>query len=469
MGASIQNEWVALRRNKAAMGMGIGFVLLALLSMVLADAQYQTQKLQVQEAQAHLRAQWDSIEAMNPHGAAHYGTYIFKPANALTHLDEGVGQVTGNVIRVEGHVQNEMVHSEAAQMAFVSKFGKLKAALLLQFVLPLVLIFLAFHSVSNEKNSGRLKLLVLQNTTVRDLVWSKALAIWCYGLSLLVLTVLGYALFQWGSLGQDQLLRLLLFVIAYALYLFVVVGLTVAASARWANTTRALTTALGLWIFWTMFLPNTLMTAVEKWHPLPSRNAFQNAMREDRAQGLDGHNPSDERGKALEAEYLAEYGVDSVSQLPINFDGIRMQADEEYGNQVWDKHFGEIRTILDRQKRSYQWAGSFNPFIALQNASKGLAASDNIHHQTFLLDVEQYRRGFIKALNDEHAYGGSKTGEWSWKAENAFFRSVPDFKYTPMPLSTVWHRYAIDLAILLGWTVLTAFLLSFWASKSSVL
>ena len=42
----------------------------------------------------------------------------------------------------------------------------------------------------------------------------------------------------------------------------------------------------------------------------------------------------------LKEEYLVKYNVDSLSQLPINFDGIVMQADEEYGNQVWDKHFG---------------------------------------------------------------------------------------------------------------------------------
>lgn len=38
--------------------------------------------------------------------------------------------------------------------------------------------------------------------------------------------------------------------------------------------------------------------------------------------------------------------------------------------------------------------------IQIQNASMGFAARDNLHHQEFLLQVEHYRRDFIKQLND---------------------------------------------------------------------
>ena len=37
----------------------------------------------------------------------------------------------------------------------------------------------------------------------------------------------------------------------------------------------------------------------------------------------------------LKKATLAKYNVDSLSQLPINFRGIIMQADEEYGNSIW--------------------------------------------------------------------------------------------------------------------------------------
>ncbi|MEM6699591.1 MAG: DUF3526 domain-containing protein, partial [Bacteroidota bacterium] len=424
----IKNEWHFLLRSRTIQGISLGFLVVLVASVLFANLQTKKQIESRDSAKNHLRQQWENIDGMNPHGAAHYGTYVFKPSNLLSSLDDGVNSVTGNVLRVEGHVQNEMVYSEASQMQSISKFGKLRSSMLLQYILPLLLVFLAFHSVSSEKQSGRLKLLVLQGAKPAKIIWAKTLSTWLYGLGLLTLTVLLYTLFNLQNISAEVLQRTLLFYLSYAIYFFVISGLTVFFSARWQSSTLALTSMLGIWILWTIFLPNILMSSIENWYELPSRYSFQTAMKEDRSKGIDGHNPADERGKELERQVLEEYGVDSVSQLSINFDGIKMQADEEYGNQVWDKHFGELREVLAQQKKSYQLAGVFNPFIALQNASMGFAASDNLHYQEFLVQVENYRRGFIKTLNDEHAFGGSKTGDWGWEADNAFYKSVVDYE-----------------------------------------
>lgn len=455
-------------RNRIFLGVTIGFLVVLLLAVFLGIQQTNEQQARYQEAQEQLRQQWESIEAMNPHSAAHYGTYVFKPSNLLNGLDEGVNSVTGNVLRVEGHVQNEIVHSEASQMQFASKFGKLKGALLLQYILPLLLLFLAFHSVSSEKQSGRLKLLVLQGARPTTLVLAKTLSIWLYGMALLSVTVLVYALLNMESLTAEIIKRTLFFYLSYALYYFIITGLTVLFSARWQNTTVALTTMLGIWILWTIFLPNIMLSSVEQWYELPSRNEFQTAMKEDRSKGIDGHNPADERGKELEQQTLEQYGVDSISQLPINFDGLRMQADEEYGNQVWDKHFGNLRTVLAQQKKTYQLGGIITPFISLQNASMGFSSSDNLHHQEFLVQVESYRREFIKILNDKHAFGGSETGDWGWAADNDFFKSVPDYKYQSVQLASVLGTYSTDLLLLVVWVLNVGLLLVLGAKKMEI-
>ena len=442
-------------------GISIGFVGILFLTVYLGNLQTKEQTKRYQTAQQHLRQQWESIEEMNPHGAAHYGTYVFKPTNLLGSLDEGVNSVTGNVLRVEGHVQNEIVHSEASQMQAVSKFGKLKSSLLLQYIVPLLLIFLAFQSINSEKQSGRFKLLFLQGTNPVQLALAKTLTVTLYGIGLLTLTLMVYAVLNLKNINADVLSRTGLLFLSYSLYYFILSGLTVYFSARWKRTNLALTTMLGIWIVWTIFIPNILMSSVENWHELPSRQEFKSAMKEDRSKGIDGHNPSDERAKALEAEVLKKYEVDSLSELPINFDGIRMQEDEEYGNIVWDKHFGNLRSILTEQKQTYQLGGLVNPFISLQNASMGFAGNDNLHHQEFLVQVENYRRVFIKSLNDKHAYGGSKTGDWSWKADNDFFKSVADFEYKPTALRSVFRSYLLDVGLLLFWAVGVVLMLLF--------
>ncbi len=461
----IKNEWQFLSRSRVLISISISFAGILLLSILLGNYQNRKQAEAYTSAKDHLREQWESIEAMNPHSAAHYGTYVFKSPNLLNSLDDGVNNITGNVIRVEGHVQNEMMHSEASQMQAISRFGKLKSSLILKYIVPLLLIFLAFSSVSSEKQSGRLKLLFLQGARPNQLILAKSLSVWLFGGMLLLLLVGSYSFLNARHLTAEIMQRTLMILVMYSLYYFIISGLTVFISARWQQATLALTSMLGVYILWTVFLPNIFLSSVEKWHPLPSRDAFKTAMREDRAKGIDGHNPSDKRAEELRVKVLNEYGVDSLSQLPINFDGIAMQADEEYGNQVWDKHFGRLREVFREQKQSLQLGGIINPFIALDNSSKGFAATDNLHHQDFLLQVETYRRTFIKTLNDEHAYGGSKSGDWGWQADNEFFKSVPDFSYTPTSLASVFRYYVLDVGILILWSVLTFGLLYFGTKK----
>ena len=135
-----------------------------------------------------------------------------------------------------------------------------------------------------------------------------------------------------GSLALDTGLRLGLIFISYGLYYLIVVCLSTFISASFKSNTSAISLLLATWIAWTIFLPKIWGNTVEKVHPLPSRQNFIAQMKEDRSKGIDGHNPRDERRSKLEKEYLVKYKVDSLSQLPINFDGIVMQADEENGN-----------------------------------------------------------------------------------------------------------------------------------------
>ena len=61
-----------------------------------------------------------------------------------------------------------------------------------------------------------------------------------------------------------------------------------------------------MWLHLFVFLPNILKSSVEKISELPTRSVFIQAMKDDRAKGIDGHNPSDERALKLEAQILTE-------------------------------------------------------------------------------------------------------------------------------------------------------------------
>ena len=145
-----------------------------------------------------------------------------------------------------------------------------------------------------------------------------------------------------------------------------------------------------------------------------------------------------------------------------------MQADEEYGNEVWDKHFGALYLQLEHQKNIVQYSGFINPFSAVHSISMGTAGTDMFHHLDFLKQAENYRRVFIKTLNDEYAFGGSKTGERGWKADTAFFRSVEDFKYEHPIFSDLSSKYVTDFIVLLFWFIGSFVVLTVSSKKVSV-
>ena len=465
--AIILNEWKILVRNRSIVYVSLIFILSIISLAWMSNLQSENQSKAQAAAEKHIRAQWDNLEPMNPHRAAHYGVYVFKPISILNSLDDGVSSITGNVLKLEGHVQNEIVHSEASQSITISKFGKLKPSVILQYVVPLFLIFLSFGSITNDKETGRMKLITLQGVSLEKLVLSKSISIWLYGLMLIMLSVLLQS--SLGSLALDAGLRLGLTFTSYGLYYLIVVCLSTFISFSFKNNTSAISLLLATWIVWTIFLPKIWGNTVEKVYPLPSRQNFIAQMKEDRSKGIDGHNPRDERRSKLEKEYLVKYKVDSLSQLPINFDGIVMQADEEYGNQVWDKHFGNNYLIYQKQKKLYQLSGLLNPFSSLQNLSMGFCGSDMIHHLDFLKKAEHYRRYLIKTLNDKHAHGGSKTGEWRWTVDNAFFRSVKTFDYQTMLIKDQIGNYLLDILALIVWVIFAGYLFRYKVKKEILL
>ena len=464
----IINEWIGYFRNKLFLYVGVFFCFFLCLVAFLGIIQNNKLNAEQELAHEHIRSQWDEMEASNPHSAAHYGTYAFKPVSVLNSIDEGINSVTGNVLRLEGHRQNDIVFSEASQSLMISKFGKLKPSLIFQFIIPLLLIFFSFNTYMSERNSGRLKLMLVQGASLSKVVFSKVLSIWFIGLFLLLLTLFFQLLFNFNNLNSDVFTRLFILFLSYSFYYLILINITVLLSVIFKSSTAALSLTVLTWVFWTIFFPTIMGNTTEKLSPLPTRIEFKEAMSEDRSKGIDGHNPRGERRDALEKATLEKYNVDKLEDLPINFSGIVMQEDEEYGNMVWDKHFGDLYTQLEKQKSNYQLSGLINPFASLQNLSMGSSGSDMFHHLDFLTKAESYRRIFIKTLNDEYAFGGSKTGERGWKATNEFFRSVIDFKYELPTFFSLFSKYLIDVIIILFWVFFTTFSLYFFTRKITI-
>ena len=87
----------------------------------------------------------------------------------------------------------------------------------------------------------------------------------------------------------------------------------------------------------------------------------------------------------------------------------RVQADEEYGAKVWDKHFGELEEHLLRQDASVGKFSFLNPFQATDRLSMAIAGTGLNSHLEFLRQTEYYRRELVRRLNEEDAFGVARS------------------------------------------------------------
>ncbi len=101
----------------------VAFIIVILLLGVavwISARQYRTINEQYASAKTNERSVWEQQGEKNPHSAAHYGTYAFKPKYPLSLVDQGVDKYAGTSIFLEAHNRNEAQFSAAAES---NRFG----------------------------------------------------------------------------------------------------------------------------------------------------------------------------------------------------------------------------------------------------------------------------------------------------------------------------------------------------------
>ena len=230
------NEWRGLLRNRLFLFLIFFFLISLFIVIYFGNIQNKKQIQDQNEAHEHIRSQWDAIDSTNAHGAAHFGTYVFKPNRILNSLDDGINSVTGVVLKLEGHKQNDVAYSERSQSLEISKFGKFKSSLIFQFIIPLFLIFLSFNTYTSEISSGRLKLLVIQGNSLTKIIFAKILTLLSLSFLLLLTTIFIQSFLNFNMLALDEVVRLTFFFFSYLIYYFIIISLTILLSILLKNS-----------------------------------------------------------------------------------------------------------------------------------------------------------------------------------------------------------------------------------------
>jgi ABC-2 type transport system permease protein len=447
----------------------LAFFIVALLLGVavwISARQYENVNEQYEAAKTAERNIWDDQGEKNPHSAAHYGTYAFKPKYPLSLVDQGVDKYAGTSIFLEAHKRNEAQFSAAADQTGLARFGDLTPDFILLFIIPLLIILLGYNSFTKEREMGTLTLLKSQGISTWKWILGKWMALF---IPILVITailflVAGLLLSGLKDFGIFNWNALFVMFAVYVGYYIVFINIVLLISANTKKSGVSLVVSLCAWIVACLAAPKAASNVAEAKHPYPTRQEFAANVLKDKKEGLDGHNPWSKEAKQLQETVLAEYGVDSLHQLPFNFDGYRMQKGEEHEAEVYFKHYNYLKEQFVQQSNVYRGLAAISPYLPARFLSMAVAQTDYATHWEFADAAEEYRIATQKFLNDNFAEN-SEYGNWGYRADADFWKDLPAFDYDPPELGSILSRNTSNLGILGLW-ILGSFSLLLFTTKT---
>jgi ABC-2 type transport system permease protein len=403
-------------------------------------------------AAAVQRDLWLGKGEMNPHSAAHYGAFAFKPISEVAAIDPGLEPYVGVSVFLEAHRQNLDKFRPVEDATPLKRLGDLTAASTLQLLVPLFIVALTFSAFAGEREQGTLRQLLASGVRGRTLMAGKLLGlaapIAIVGGAAAVGGVAALALLG-GDGGLQSLPRASLLIAVYLAYFAVWLALGLAVSALAPSSRVALVVLLAAWFVNGFLAPRSAATLARTLHPTPSGQELQQAIDAD----LEQLTPWDELVRTTREALLAEHRVARPEDLPINPEGVALIRGEEADTAVYERHHRRLVASYGRQASIFQWAGAAAPLLAVQTASMALAGTDYAHHHDFLTAAERYRTSYVKTLNDTVTAQRNLAETWKFQRGEDLWDDVPPFEYVQPSVSWAVRGVQVALMILAAWTV----------------
>jgi ABC-2 type transport system permease protein len=219
-------------------------ILLGAIAIFISHMQWQDKNEQRQLADENAKELWLAQGSVNPHNAAHYGTYAFKPQFPLSLIDPGVEKFTGVSIFLEAHSRNEADMVAAADQTGLSRFGDLTPDFILLFIIPLMIIAIGHNTISKEKELGTIMIIKTQGISNAQFIIGKWVGnftpIALITTALFLLAALLLEAFDWKLLATMWLI--------YMAYFAIINSITLVVSSLTSNSGISLVSLLAIWI-----------------------------------------------------------------------------------------------------------------------------------------------------------------------------------------------------------------------------
>lgn len=184
-------------------------------------------------------------------------------------------------------------------------------------------------------------------------------------------------------------------------------------------------------------------------------------MNEDLRKLGDGHNAADPAFASLRANLLAQYNVDSVEALPVNFRGVVASNSETELTATLNKYAEARMTRELQQSKRLDSFGVLSPYVAISAASRALSGTDLRTHHRFLREAEKLRYDFVQGLNAAHiaklSYeddmnrNKSEEGRRKARISQDNWRVLNEFQFQPAPPRERVSQALASILSLLVW------------------
>ena len=448
-------EWRTAFRSSSVIIIAVilGFALLS--ATLIGWQNFKTLNAEREKYREIVAQKWMKQPDRHPHRVSHYGYLVFRPKSDLSFFDFGIDNFAGISLFLEAHRQNTVNFSEAGFSSGMMRFGELSLAMVLQLLVPLLIFFLGFSSVTGERENGTLPILLCQGASRRDILFGKTLGICAVAFALLapvvVLTLLLWAFLSEWRMSGDSLLRVGSLLVSYTVYFIVCAFAAVLVSAFHKTSRSALTTLVVIWILFCIVMPKATQTLGSKLYQAPSKSEFEAGLEEQISQEGDGHNPDDPKFVKLREDTLREYNVSKVEDLPFNYGGLVMAEGERISSGIFREHYEQLADTFRRQNRITELAGFINPYLAIRNLSMSLAGSDFANYSDFQTQAENYRYNLIQNMNELHKNEIKFAADRTQRVSSANFRDQPAFVYQPKSFAWVLENQKIAVISILFW------------------
>lgn len=449
-----RKELVELLRDSRFWWTGGIILLLMLIALFLGWRQMQRVDGEHAAARAVTYQQWLDQGDKNPHQAAHFGQYAFKPVSPLAFVDPGIDQFVGSTVWVEAHKQNEFNFRPARDATSLQRFGELTIAFVLQILAPLVIVLLGFSAFTGERERGTLRQLLSIGVKPTQLLIGKGLAIIAaVGALLLPVALLGFIALGFvddqHADAKNLYLRSTWLILGYAIYLTGFIALALGVSAASSSSRKALIGLLAFWVVNGFIAPRAMTDLARIVSPTPTKVEFQNGLNEARKATF-GHDETHPAFAAFRDEVFKKYNVTRIEDLPVSFRGLTLRKDDENGYRIYDEHYGALWAIYARQERIRAIAGFAFPLAALRPFSMGLAGTDTFHQNRFATAAELYRRQIQTAMSED-LIQHHKNGDNNYVSNRRLWEQIPALEHKIPEARTAIAEQGLNLGILSAW------------------